>query len=387
MKAADVLATAVRSMKGSISRALLTVLGLGIGVGACIAIGSLGTAAVRSVRQEMDRFGVDRIWITEKAGNAVRMGEKDVRALRSTGAQTAAMCYSAAKAHAGTRSKTCAVVATEAEYARIENLEMYSGRFLLPQDGENLLRTAVIEDILKEALFGNKDALGEKIRIGEHTYTVVGVIRTVQSAYFALDSSSPRAYVPMQTYRQLTGRAYYDEIVLRSQGTAVGTMASQARAALKNVHGEQDGFSVTSLAEQIDSANRILSIVTTVLIVVGIICMITGGVGVMNVMLTGVRERRREIGIRKALGARDIEIFMQFLCESVLYGAFGAALGIVLGALMTHLGQGIIGVSAHPVGWVVAVSVAFACAVGAVCGVYPAVRAAAVLPVTAMRQN
>ena len=387
MRFEDVLSTALRSLRGNLSRALLTILGLGIGVGACIAIGSLGCAAVRSVRLEMDRFGVDRIWIADAPGNVTRLQEKDVLALREQGDTVSALLRSAAPVQVGTRSKTCEIIAASPGYADIENLTIASGRFLLVQDEQNLLRTAVIEDILKEELFGSAEALGQRIRIGDNAYTVVGVVATVQSSYFAVDSGTPRVYVPLATHQQLTGVSHYDEIVMRSDGADIPQMAGRARAALKNARGGQDSFLITSLYEQIASADRVLSIVTTVLIVVGLICMITGGVGVMNVMLTGVRERRREIGIRKALGARDREIFVQFVCEAALYGACGALLGTLLGALMTHFGQRIIGVEAHMVPWVTLCAVCFACMVGAVCGVYPAMRAARISPVAAMRQT
>lgn len=386
MRPKDVLCTAAQALKCNMSRACLTVLGLSIGVGACIAIGSLGTAAVQSVRVEMDRFGVDRIWIAEDVGNATRFSDKDVRALKAEGSAVTAMCYGAAKAHYGTRSKACAIVATTPEYASIENMTMESGRFLLPQDGQNILRAAVIEDILKEELFGAEDALGQKIRIGQSSFTVVGVIRTVSENYFATGDGRSKAYVPLETYRQLTGAQSYDEIVMRMGGKDVRAMAERVKAVLRTVHGSRDSFTVTSLSEQIASAERVIGIVTTVLIVVGVICMLTGGVGVMNVMLTGVRERRREIGIRKALGAKDSEIFAQFLCESALYGACGALFGTILGAVFTHLGQSIIGVGAQIVPWVTVSAIGFACAVGLVCGVYPAMRASAVSPVTAMRQ-
>ena len=176
------------------------------------------------------------------------------------------------------------------------------------------------------------------------------------------------------------------EIIVRVGNKSVGAAAAEAKAALRPVHAAGDEFTVSSMAEQIESAERILRIVSTVLAVVGVICMLTGGVGVMNVLLTGVRERRGEIGIRKALGARDGEIFLQFVCEAACYGTLGALGGLALGLVLTDLGERVIGIAAFPVPWVVLCSVAFSCLVGAVCGVYPAMRAAAVSPVTAMRQ-
>lgn len=386
MRLMDVMRVAYQSLRSNLTRSALTILGLSIGVGACIAIGSLGTAAVQEVRKEMDRFGVDRIWIEEAVGNAVRLDSSDVQALSAVGEAVAPLCYGVARAQNGTRAVNCAVVATTDDYAKIENLTLKEGRFLYPQDEENLLRTAVIEESMAEELFGGGSCLGNRITLGDTRYTVVGVLATRQSEYFVSDSK-PKVYVPLSTYLQISGSTALDEIIVRAEGKSVSTAAAQAKAALKPLHAEGDSFVVSSMADQIASADRIILIVSTVLAVIGVICMVTGGVGVMNVLLTGVRERRREIGIRKALGARDHEIFWQFVCEAAFYGTAGALFGVLLGLVFTRAGETIVGISAQPVGWVVACAIAFSCLVGAVCGVYPAMRAAAVSPVTAMRQT
>lgn len=382
----DVMRVAYKSLRTNLSRSALTILGLCIGVGASIAIGSLGTAAVGEVRKEMGRFGVDRIWITESIGNVTRLSTDDTQVLQSVGDAVAPMCYGAQRASYGTRSLACAVVATTADYASIENITLSQGRFLYPQDDENILRTVVIEDTIKEELFGTLECLGEKITIGDTRYTIIGVIQTQQSEYFA-NETQPKLYVPVATYMQITGTNALDEIIVRAEGKTIGRAASEVKSVLKSVHDTGDKFIISSMAEQIQSADRIILIVSTVLLVIGAICMITGGVGVMNVLLTSVRERRREIGIRKALGAKDHEIFLQFLCEAAFYGTAGAAFGCILGALFTKAGEKIIGIEASPVLWVVLCAIAFSCFVGAVCGIYPAMRAASVSPVTAMRQT
>lgn len=382
----DVMRVAYKSLRTNLSRSALTILGLCIGVGASIAIGSLGTAAVGEVRKEMGRFGVDRIWITESIGNATRLSTDDTQVLQSVGDAVAPMCYGVQRASYGTRSLTCAVVATTADYASIENITLSQGRFLYPQDDENILRTVVIEDTIEEELFGTLNCLGEKITIGDTRYTIIGVIKTQQSEYFA-NETQPKLYVPVATYMQITGTSALDEIIVRAEGKTIARAASEVKSVLKSVHDTGDKFIVSSMAEQIESADRIILIVSTVLLVIGAICMVTGGVGVMNVLLTSVRERRREIGIRKALGAKDHEIFLQFVCEAAFYGTAGAAFGCVLGALFTKAGEKIIGIEASPVLWVVLCAIAFSCFVGAVCGIYPAMRAASVSPVTAMRQT
>lgn len=386
MKWRDVVQTAAQSLRGNPMRSALTVLGLAIGVGASIAIGSLGTAAVGEVRQEMNRFGVDRIWIAESPGNAVRLSAEDAVAVGGK-SDAAPVKYAYAAAACGTKRVSCALTATTGAYRNMERLEIREGRFLMALDDERRLRTAVIEDILEEKLFGSRSALGQRVEIDGTRYTVVGVIRTQTSEYFGTGSDKPRVYVPIGTYQQLTGDESVDEIIVRTQGVSVGKAASRAKEVLAASHASGDRFVVTSMAEQIASAERVVRIVSAVLIVIGIICMLTGGVGVMNVLLTGVRERRREIGVRKALGAKDGEIFAQFVCEAALYGALGAAAGTAAGLILTKIGERVIGIAAPPALWAMACAVGFSLCVGAVCGVYPAMRAAAVSPVTAMRQS
>ena len=132
MKFADTLRSAAQSLRAHLTRSSLTVLGLSIGVGASIAIGSLGTAAVREVRGEMSRFGVDRVWVEGNAGNARGLEESDVQALRALGDAAAPVSLGAAKAQAGLKSASCVLVATTADYYGIENLHLASGRFLMP---------------------------------------------------------------------------------------------------------------------------------------------------------------------------------------------------------------------------------------------------------------
>lgn len=169
MRLRDVLRASAQSLRGNPVRSLLTVLGLSIGVGACIAIGSLGTAAVNEVNKEMDRFGVDRIWISESPGNQTRLTAQDAGLLRAVGSAVAPMCYDAVQASEGSAQTLCALVATNGDYTEIENISLASGRFLMNLDEQKLLRTTVIEDILEEKLYGAGQGLGRRIALGEHS--------------------------------------------------------------------------------------------------------------------------------------------------------------------------------------------------------------------------
>lgn len=176
-----------------------------------------------------------------------------------------------------------------------------------------------------------------------------------------------------------------NQIVAKMDGT-LQKAASSIRSVLSAAHGGQ-GYTVSSMEGQIQSAERIMGIFRMVLLCVGAICMLTGGIGVMNVLLASLKERRREIGVRKALGAKDRDIAWQFVCEAVLYGFLGACLGLALGRLFTQVGAQLVGVEAAVRLDLSAAAILFSCSVSLVFGVYPAVRASKVPPVLAMRSQ
>lgn len=287
------------------------------------------------------------------------------------------MLYGSAAASTQERSKSVEIVGTTQAYAEIENFQMQSGRFLRPEDEDRGLRVAVIEDLLADFLFPGQDPVGQSLHIGSGLYTVVGVMETSYSQ-FMNSGNTPKAFVPLSAFEQQYGVVNLNQIVAKMDGT-LQKAASSIRSVLSAAHGGQ-GYTVSSMEGQIQSAERIMGIFRMVLLCVGAICMLTGGIGVMNVLLASLKERRREIGVRKALGAKDRDIAWQFVCEAVLYGFLGACLGLALGRLFTQVGAQLVGVEAAVRLDLSAAAILFSCSVSLVFGVYPAVRASKVPP-------
>lgn len=363
-------------------RSVLTILGLSIGVGAIIAIGSLGYAGIDEVQAELNRFGVDRLWIAGKNDTALQ--EADVRLLdmQAPEMRFCPMRYSVQPATFLGKAEPVQLVGTTQRYLDIENISLLEGRFLLPQDEENALRVVVVEDLLCQRM-GITEPIGQTIQIGNGKFVVVGVIKTVYSSIMGSDGAKAKAYMPLSCFAQHIGGAALDEITAQFEGD-VDEAALRVKMLLAQNHPGQS-YTISSLEGQITSARRILNIFTLVLVCVGVICMLTGGIGVMNVLLTAVRERRREIGIRKAIGARDRDIARQFMFEALMYGIIGAVAGCLLGLVLTKLGGIVVGIEPNVNGLTVAGAIFFSCSVGLVSGVYPAIRASKVPPVAAMR--
>ena len=384
MRGLDTALQAFYSLLLNRMRTLLTVVGLSVGVGAIIAIGSIGYASLDEVQQELNRFGVDRLWVSTSGEDPLSLADVSLLDRQLPGGSFCPMLYGSAAASTQERSKNVEIVGTTQAYADIENFQMQSGRFLRPEDEDRGLRVAVIEDLLADFLFPGQDPVGQSLHIGSGLYTVVGVMETSYSQ-FMNSGNTPKAFVPLSAFEQQYGVVNLNQIVAKMDGT-LQKAASSIRSVLSAAHGGQ-GYTVSSMEGQIQSAERIMGIFRMVLLCVGAICMLTGGIGVMNVLLASLKERRREIGVRKALGAKDRDIAWQFVCEAVLYGFLGACLGLALGRLFTQVGAQLVGVEAAVRLDLSAAAILFSCSVSLVFGVYPAVRASKVPPVLAMRSQ
>ncbi len=384
MRGLDTALQAFYSLLLNRMRTLLTVVGLSVGVGAIIAIGSIGYASLDEVQQELNRFGVDRLWVSTSGEDPLSLADVSLLDRQLPGGSFCPMLYGSAAASTQERSKSVEIVGTTQAYAEIENFQMQSGRFLRPEDEDRGLRVAVIEDLLADFLFPGQDPVGQSLHIGSGLYTVVGVMETSYSQ-FMNSGNTPKAFVPLSAFEQQYGVVNLNQIVAKMDGT-LQKAASSIRSVLSAAHGGQ-GYTVSSMEGQIQSAERIMGIFRMVLLCVGAICMLTGGIGVMNVLLASLKERRREIGVRKALGAKDRDIAWQFVCEAVLYGFLGACLGLALGRLFTQVGAQLVGVEAAVRLDLSAAAILFSCSVSLVFGVYPAVRASKVPPVLAMRSQ
>jgi putative ABC transport system permease protein len=275
------------------------------------------------------------------------------------------------------------------------NLEPDFGVTFLEEDVRQRASVAVIGSEVKEELFGQSDALGRRIKIKNHTFRIVGVIEPAgQVSFFNVDETVFVPYTTAQAY--LSGTNYYNAIWVKATSQdIVDELATEIERTLRDLHRitdpEKDDFHVTTQADAVEMVGVITTVLQVLLVSIAAISLLVGGIGIMNIMLVSVTERTREIGLRKALGARETDILRQFLYEAVLLTLFGGCVGIMLGAALSFLASLILS-RAVALSWqftfpvsAMLLGLGVSTAIGLVFGLYPARAAARKNPMESLR--
>lgn len=393
MSVKDVLTLSWRNLKGNAVRTFLTMLGIIIGIASTIAVVSVGAAGRTQVNLELSRFGINRFWIyaaNHRGGTS--WGEltwDDALYLRKKVPDAVTICpavYHGAKISARNKQIGVEAVGTDSAMLEAENLHLRRGRFLLDDDIVNNRRVIVIQEQTAKKLFGESDPIGQKINMYKVTFTVVGVEAAAQLQIG--DTGIERVYVPVSAFGQVFGTNKMDEISLTAASEGdVETLGRRALLALNQRHNSSNGFKSLNLAKEKQQADHILDIFSAVVGAIAAVSLIVGGIGIMNVMLVTVKERKQEIGIRKALGATDGQILMQFLSESMLIALIGCILGVGIGVGVTMLCGKLLGIDAAVTFPVMLFSVVFSVGIGLFFGIYPSSKAARLDPVDALREE
>jgi putative ABC transport system permease protein len=310
------------------------------------------------------------------------------------------------------RMHTCRVVATTPQYAEVNELHLAAGRFLTDEDDENMLNVAVLGSRTADNLFPFEDPLGKSVRLGNYFYKVVGVLRQRMptggsGGSQAAEDFNNDVYIPLQTCKVRFGQRVFirqsgswagEEVQLHQVTLTVTDMDSVRPAGqvvqdlLGRYHLKND-WKVTVPLDRLEEAERARDRYTRLLAIIASISLLVGGIGIMNIMLATVTERTREIGIRRALGAKRRDITLQFLIEAVVQtsvgGLVGVALGLAVVVAIPFLWQWLAGSHLPAVVNVESIfySLDFAGGVGVVFGLYPALRAAWLDPIEALRHE
>jgi putative ABC transport system permease protein len=290
-------------------------------------------------------------------------------------------------------SEDTSILGVSADMADIRDIVVVSGRFFTPTEEQNASFVAVIGDDLRNNLYPDGDsALGRTFKIQGLDFTVVGVTERLGSAFGRSQDNS--SYIPITAYIRLFGPGQSISLFGRPKKNSGYTMQQSldlTRVALRTKFhqkpGENDRFDFLTPDAIRGFIDSLLSMVAAIVVPVTLISLVVGGIVIMNIMLVSVTERTREIGIRKALGARRFDIMMQILIESVIMAGAGGAIGVLLGAILTAVMTAAFGVTLRVTPFYVLLSVFVSGAVGVVSGWYPASKASKLDPIVALRSE
>lgn len=400
---------ALTSLGANKLRSMLTVLGIVIGVTAVIALLALGQGATASITSQIESIGTNLVFIspgsTRQGG--VAQGEGSAQTLTTNDAAALAQLPGVVAvapvvggriqiAYQGQNSNT-RMTATDPAYQTMTNLTLASGGFFSDSNESAYSSVVVIGSAVAQQLFNDPaGGVGALVTLNGLPFQVIGVLQSKGGTGFF--NQDDQIFVPLSTAQlRLVGQTNLGNgnvvnsiDVQVDQPNDVSNVTQEITQQLSGRHGSVD-FSVTSQQDVLSTITQTTNVLTIFLGGIAGISLLVGGIGIMNIMLTTVTERTREIGLRKAVGARRSDILQQFLVESVVLSVIGGVVGVIFGWLVAHLlGQVQLGGSAiTPIVTLNSVLLAtlFSMAVGLFFGIYPANRAAKLMPVEALRME
>jgi putative ABC transport system permease protein len=383
---------AVTAIAANRLRSILTVLGVVIGVMSVVLLVAVGTGARDEVTAGIEDLGSNLLIVVPggfEFGQAPTLSKfvlGDVEALdRAFGGRAAVSgnLASGETVRAGGVAAFASVIGVTADFDAVLNRPVARGEFLTESDVATGRRVAVLGASAAEGLFGEVDPLGRFVTVGGLRFRVIGVVERLGGS-LGVDRDG-QVMVPVTAAQRLFGTRRVDAIFVKAPDQAsLDAIADEVRAIIGR-RLDQDEFSVLTQDEILGVAGQILGTLTLVLAAIAGISLLVGGIGVSNIMLVSVSERTREIGLRKALGARTRDITVQFLVEAVVLCGVGGVVGIGVGIGLAQLAAALTPLPAAVTWWSVALAFGVSVGVGILFGVFPARRAGRLHPVEALR--
>lgn len=376
MRLQDAAGLSASNLQKNPVRTLLTILGLGVGIGAVLTVLTLGSAGEEQVEFQIARLGVDKVWVTAQEEQRLEVDAGEV-ITASTGAPACAGAYTMAAVVLDGRTALAQVNGYDAGLESVHAPNIVEGRLFTRTEYRGSA-VALVDEAMAETLGG--DMLGKRVDVGSRKVRIVGIVGGMKVQ--AVSASNGMIILPLQTFLDTYAAAGISEVTVSvPRGQRADRVGEAAVAALG------DGYQASSLQAEIDAARSVVRIFVMVLACVAAVCMLTGGIGVMNILLVSVRERRREIGLIKAIGGTSRQVGLLFLLEAVCYALLGGLLGVALGMAMVRLFGSMIGLDAVLDAQTAVPAVLIAGALGIVFGVAPALRAAGMVPVDALKTD
>jgi putative ABC transport system permease protein len=387
-------------------RSFLTMLGIVIGVAAVIILMSIGKGATAEILANIESMGSDLITIRPGAFTfgGVRGGVSETLTMEDAEAIAEQVPYISAVAPSyssylqmvfGGENTNAQVTGTTPEYMEVNNLEVASGAFLTEYDYQRGAKVVVLGSNVKETLFGDADPIGQQMRMGGNIVRVVGVLESKETMMGPDDAT----FIPLTVMQQMVAQprtAQGDRVISAisltvSDEEQADYVVEEITTLLRSRHRlgvmDEDDFSIMSMQEISEMISEATGTMTLLLGAIAAISLLVGGIGVMNIMLVSVLERTREIGIRKALGAREHDIWIQFLIEAAFLTLVGGIIGVIIGWLVAYFISSMGLMTTVVTADIVILAVSVSVGIGLFFGFYPAWNASRLNPIEALRSE
>lgn len=390
MKLGQAIKIAFKNITMNKLRAVLTMLGIIIGVAAVIALTSLGMGASNSVSDDIAGLGTTTVSVNlsgnSSEGEVVDYDElmafaefDEVKAVSPT------VTTSSTLKNGTTPSSGVTVTGVTTSYEEVQDITLQSGRNVMDIDLDNRNKVVVLGYNVATELFGFTNPVDKTVQIDGTTFKVIGVL--AENGEELTGSVDDSVLIPFTTAQRFIGQTYVTSatVLMTDEDSVEMGMAKMKQELYNQFDGDETSYSVrnqSSVSEALDSVSN-----TMTLLLAGIasISLIVGGIGIMNIMLVSVTERTREIGIRKAIGARKKDIMLQFLIEAIVLSALGGILGAAIGIGSAEILSSTLEMTSQITWWVVGGSVSFSVLIGIIFGIFPANKASNLSPLEALR--
>jgi putative ABC transport system permease protein len=397
MQLHESMTVAVDALRGNKLRAILTSIGVIIGSASIVLVVTVALTSQRYVISQIEAVGSNLVWVelTRRPDKAQPRSHEltvaDLEAVRNTVPNltaTAGIADMAMTVIVNGRERPVRLIGVTDGYQAIRRLVVLKGRYFDSGDMETRSKVCLITQDLAERVFGLENPVSQQMRMGELTFTVIGVFRERAATYGLSEIQKESVILPFDLLKYYTGNGYLATLYAQAPNPEqVPVVERQLERLLKSRHPPEAEYNVQTLTAILGAARTISLALRIVLIVIAFIALLISGIGIMNIMLVTVKERTREIGIRKAIGAARKEIMSQFLIEAFFISGGGAVIGILIGiaipVIVQQLLPGNLRVPISPTSVIVAFLVS--CSTGLFFGWLPANQAAKLEPVESLR--
>ncbi|MCA9385520.1 ABC transporter permease [Candidatus Dojkabacteria bacterium] len=397
----DHITISFTSLRSNVFRTFFSTLGIIIGVMAVVALLGIGKSAQRSIELSFDSFGSNSIYVVPgqqsdnfgppNLADTFTLSEVDrfidypKKYIEGIAAQT----FTNFRVQYGNTTESQTILGSHGDYIEIQNFEAEYGRLLTKKDSDQRAKVALVGPDLIEDFFNGENPVGKTMRINGTSFTVIGVFKKKGTSSF--DNPNDDIMIPFTTYSQYLVSG--DNLSLVSVEAIDPKFVEQAkdetRSILRKIRGvgtnQEDDFTVRDSGEILSSINQITGIFTGFLSSIAAISLLVGGIGVTNIMFVSITERTKEIGLRKSIGAKNRDILIQFLTESIMVTLLGGIIGICVGIILSFIASKLLDLPTEIYLDAIGLGVLFSVIIGLIFGIYPAQKASKLNPIDALR--